>query len=152
MPDVCIRFKLPGNVLAEILKAAKECGSVTVTADGEKLSVEAGQCHPDSQFRSPALVMSLGASDQTFRMTWRASNLKLMPGDYTVEAGYRVVNGKEYWLSRLINGSVEYFVAVERSEAPPEIAKGIEKEIRDAQARTATEPLRWQRQRKRRGT
>jgi hypothetical protein len=138
MPDVCVGFKLPGDVLGEILKAAKEYGFVTVTADGEKLSVEASQWYPD---KSPALVASVGPSDQTFRMTWCASNLKLMPGDYMVEVGYRVVNGKDYWLSRLVNGSVEYFVAVERFEAPPEIAKSIEKEIQDAQARTATEPL-----------
>jgi hypothetical protein len=141
MPDVCIRFKLPGNVLAEILKAAKECGFVTVTADGEKLWVEASDCYPGSLSKSPALVMSLGASDQTLRITWRATNLKLMPGDYMVEVGYRVVNGKDHWLSRLVSGSVEYFAAVERFEAPPEIAKSIEKEIQDAQARTATEPL-----------
>lgn len=107
LPSVDITFSISASALANIMKMLATLGlpEVAITGDGEKLSV----CALDSKnANSETHSEDVGTADKRFKSIFKAENLKIIPGDYTIDVSSRGIahfKGKE----------IEYWIAVEQN-------------------------------------
>jgi hypothetical protein len=104
-PDVS--FDLDEAQLAMILRTAAvlKASDVSIAGDGSNLKVVVSDKKNDT---ANAYEMSIGATDKQFSANLKIENLKMLPGDYTVE-----VSSKK--ISKFTNkaSDLSYFVAIE---------------------------------------
>jgi hypothetical protein len=104
-PDVS--FDLDEAQLAMILRTAAvlKASDVSIAGDGSNLKVVVSDKKNDT---ANAYEMSIGSTDKVFSANLKIENLKMLPGDYTVE-----VSSKK--ISKFTNkaSDLSYFVAIE---------------------------------------
>jgi len=105
LPDPEVSFSITADELAEVMKALSVLSlpEIAVVGDGETIAVQAVDSkNPSGDIYS----VDVGTTEAKFRMIIRADNIKLLPGDYTVEISSK-------GLSHFKSNDVEYFIAVE---------------------------------------
>lgn len=106
-PPAEVSFDLDEAQLAMILRTAAvlKASDVSITGDGSSLNVVVSDKKNDT---ANAYEMSIGSTDKEFSANLKVENLKMLPGDYTVE-----VSSKK--ISKFTNkaNDLSYFVAIE---------------------------------------
>ena len=104
-PDAEVKFDLLGADLQECLKALNVLGlpEVAVVGDGKNIMLQAiDSKNPSCDIYST----TVGETTDTFKMIFRAENLKMVPGSYKVMISSR-------GLSKFYNDDIEYYISVE---------------------------------------
>jgi len=104
-PDAEVEFDLLGADLQETIKALNVLGlpEIAVVGDGKNIMLQA----IDSKNNSCDIYSTtVGETEDTFRMIFRAENLKMIPGSYKV-----LISSKG--LSKFYNDDIEYYISVE---------------------------------------
>lgn len=107
LPDPEVEFVLSADNLQELLKALSVLSlpEIAVVGDGSTVSVQVlDSKNPSGDVYSVAV----GETTNTFRMIFKAENLKLLPGSYEVRISSK-------GLSHFSSSEVEYYIAVEAS-------------------------------------
>ena len=107
LPDPEVEFTLSADNLQELLKALSVLSlpEIAVVGDGSSVSVQVlDSKNPSGDVYSVAV----GETTNTFRMIFKAENLKLLPGSYDVKISSK-------GLSHFNSPEVEYYIAVEAS-------------------------------------
>jgi len=107
LPDPEVEFTLSADNLQELLKALSVLSlpEIAVVGDGSSVSVQVlDSKNPSGDVYSVAV----GETINTFRMIFKAENLKLLPGSYDVKISSK-------GLSHFNSPEVEYYIAVEAS-------------------------------------
>lgn len=106
-PEADVTFDLDESQLARIIRAAGvvKAQDVSVRGDGERLQVVVSDKKNDT---SNAYEVNIGETDKTFSANLKIENLKMLPGDYSVE-----VSSKK--ISKFTHKTLDltYFVAIE---------------------------------------
>lgn len=103
--DTDVSFQLSGDTLSKVQKAmgVLSAPEFAVVGDGTNISVQA----TDSKNPvSDNFAITVGASDHKFRMIFRSENMKLIPGDYTVNISFK-------GLGHFHNDIIQYWIAAE---------------------------------------
>jgi len=105
LPSVDVSVQLKDVTFKTVMKQLGILGlpEIVISGDGEKVYIMAVDTKNST---SDVGSIEIGETDKTFKAVFRVENLKLLPGDYTVEIS-------EKKLSRFYNTDVEYFIAVE---------------------------------------
>lgn len=106
-PDAEVSFELTTEVLADVTKAlgVLRQPEIAVVGDGTTLSLQTiNSKDPTSDVYS----VELGETDQTFKVIFKAENIRLLPDTYQVDISSR---GISRWESK----DLRYFVAVEEN-------------------------------------
>lgn len=104
-PDAEVDFDLLGNDLQECIKALNVLGlpEVAVIGNGSNIMLQAiDSKNPSCDIYST----TVGETTDTFKMIFRAENLKMIPGNYKV-----MISSKG--LSKFYNDEIEYYISVE---------------------------------------
>ena len=106
VPPADIQFKLTADQINMIMKTSGvlRASDVTVEGDGTNLRVIVGDKKNSS---ANNYVVELGDTTAKFKANIRVDNLKIIPGDYTVELAAKKV-------AKFINGDLEYVVVLEQ--------------------------------------
>jgi hypothetical protein len=107
LPSAEVEFDLLGGDLQETIKALNVLGlpEIAVVGDGKNIMLQA----IDSKNSSCDIYSTtVGETEDTFRMIFRAENLKMIPGSYKV-----LISSKG--LSKFYNDDIEYYISVETS-------------------------------------
>ena len=103
MPDCEINFKLTADDLNKVLKAmgVLQLPEIAVTGDGESMNIEAIDSKNPS---SDNYKVRLADTSLSFKMIFKAENIKIMSGDYDVaisSKGIAYFHGSniEYWIA-----------------------------------------------------
>lgn len=105
LPNPEVSFNIDTTELNEVLKALSVLSlpEIAVVGDGSKITVQAiDSKNPSGDVYS----VDVGETKSNFRMIIRAENVKLLPGDYSVQISSK-------GLSHFKSADVEYFIAVE---------------------------------------
>ncbi len=105
LPNPEVSFKIDTTELNEVLKALSVLSlpEIAVVGDGLRITVQAiDSKNPSGDVYS----VDVGETKSNFRMIIRAENVKLLPGDYSVQISSK-------GLSHFKSADVEYFIAVE---------------------------------------
>jgi hypothetical protein len=105
LPSVDISFKLTNLALSDVMKALAvlRLPEIAVVGDGEDINLQA----IDSTGKvSDVYSIVVGKSAEKFKMIFKAENIKVIPGDYTVEISKKGI-------SHFVNDVAEYWIAVE---------------------------------------
>jgi len=78
---------------------------IHISGDGTNVFIQASDVKNPS---GDSYSIQIGSSDKTFRAIFKSENIKVLPGDYTVEICSKGI-------SKWFNDNVEYFIAVESS-------------------------------------
>lgn len=100
-----VSFQLSGDTLSKVQKAmgVLNMPEFAVVGDGTSISVQA----IDSKNPvSDNFAVTVGSTTHTFRMIFKAENMKLIPGDYTVNMSFK-------GLAHFESDSVQYWIAAE---------------------------------------
>lgn len=106
LPSVDVSVTVTDAQLKDIFKGLAILGvpEIVFTGNGEGVSLVATDTkNPTSCLHS----VEVGETTKTFKAIFKVENLKLLPGDYTVEICSKGI-------SRWHNDQVEYFIAVEK--------------------------------------
>lgn len=109
LPDPEVEFTLSADNLNELLKALSVLSlpELAVVGDGTTVSVQVlDSKNPSGDVYS----VSVGETTNTFRMIFKAENLKLLPGTYDVKISSK-------GLSHFNSPEVEYYIAVESTSS-----------------------------------
>lgn len=107
MPECEIQFRLLGDDLTKVLKAmgVLQLPEIAVTGNGSEMFVEAIDSKNPS---SDSYKVQVGTTSYTFKMIFKAENVKIMAGDYDVSISSK---GIAHFKGQV----VEYWVATEAS-------------------------------------
>lgn len=107
MPPAEIQFRLTGDDLSKVLKAmgVLQLPEIAVTGDGQSMYIEAIDSKNPS---SDTYKVRLADTELTFKMIFKAENIKIMSGDYDVQISSQ---GIAYFKGT----DVEYWIATEAS-------------------------------------
>lgn len=107
LPKAEINFELTEKDFSKVMKAMSVSGlpEIAVTGEDGKLSLQAIDSKGVSK---DVFTINIGKTKLAFRMIFRADNLKIIPGDYTV-----AISSKG--LAHFKSEKVEYWIAVEQN-------------------------------------
>lgn len=107
IPDPEIQFKLAGATLDRVQKAmgVLKMPEIAVTGDGSDVYLEAIDMKNPS---GDKFAMKVGETSHTFRMIFKAENIKVINGDYDVSISSKGI-------SHFVGEDVEYWIATEAS-------------------------------------
>lgn len=107
LPSKEIVFDLSNDVLQQVRRAMGVLGSpeLAVVGDGEKITLQAVNSKTPN---SDTFAIEVGNTQHTFKMYFRADNIKLLPANYHVE----ISSGR---IAHFEGDDVEYWVAVENN-------------------------------------
>lgn len=108
LPSTDISFKITNTDLSNILRGLSvlRLPEIAVVGDGSKISLQA----IDSKgITLDTYSVTVGNTDKTFKMFFKAENMKIIPGDYDVE----ITKG----ISKFKGTNIEYFIAVEANSS-----------------------------------
>lgn len=105
LPDPEVEFTLSADDLQEVLKALSVLSlpEIAVVGDGSIVSVQVLDSKNPS---GDTYSVTVGETTNTFKMIFKAENLKLLPGTYDVRISSK-------GLSHFNSPEVEYYIAVE---------------------------------------
>lgn len=105
LPDPEIKFQLSTETLGRVMKAlsVSQLPNIAVVGDGVNIYLQAMDAEGKS---NDTFSVNVGDTEATFKMIFRADNIKLMPGTYDVEISSK-------GLSHFKGDTVEYWIAVE---------------------------------------
>lgn len=107
IPTPEVQFGLKNDVLVRTMKALSIIGApeIAVRGDGSSVFFEAiNSKNPSESMYS----VNVGDTKDTFRLIFRAENIKLLPDDYTVEISSKGI-------SHFTGSDVEYWITLEQS-------------------------------------
>ena len=107
LPSVDVSVNLTNDNLKAIEKAlgVLSVPEIIFTGIGGKVYLQAANSlNPSGDFYS----IEIGESGRDFRAIFKSENIKILPGDYSVDISSKGI-------SRFYNDDVEYFIAVEQS-------------------------------------
>lgn len=106
-PAADVNFTLTSDQIDTIRKTSSvlKASDVSIVGDGETLKVIVSD---KKNATSNAYTVDLGDTDQTFKANLKIDNLKMLPGDYTVE-----ISSKKISRFKKTTGELTYFIAVE---------------------------------------
>lgn len=110
LPNIAATVKISASNLADILKALSVMGlpQLAFVGDGENVSVQA--INSEDPTSDVFKITNLGETDRVFRAIYKVENLKIVPGEYTVDIAERGIS--------LFRGEgIEYFVAIEKNSS-----------------------------------
>ena len=107
LPDPEVEFTLSADDLQEVLKGLSVLSlpEIAVVGDGSIVSVQVLDSKNPS---GDTYSVTVGETTNTFKMIFKAENLKLLPGTYDVRISSK-------GLSHFNSTEVEYYIAVEAS-------------------------------------
>jgi len=108
LPNVATTVKISASTLADILKALSVMGlpELALVGDGESISVQA--INSEDPTSDVFKITNLGNTDKVFKAIYKVENLKILPGEYTVDIASKGIS--------LFKGeNIEYFVAIEKN-------------------------------------
>ena len=102
LPSHDVQFELKNDILNRVMKALGIIGApeIAITGDGEKVYLEViNTANPSSS----TYKVEVGITDKRFQLIFLADNLKILPGDYTVDICKRGIahfksEDLEYWM------------------------------------------------------
>jgi hypothetical protein len=106
-PDPDIEFDLPGSMLSQIQRVASilHVSDFSLVGDGSTMTISVGD---KTSATSNTFTSDVGPTDKTFRVNFKAENLKLLPGDYNVAIG-----AKKIARFKAKNQDLTYLIATE---------------------------------------
>lgn len=106
-PSADVNFTLTSEQIDTIRKTSSvlKASDVSIVGDGATLKVIVSD---KKNATSNAYTVDLGDTDQTFKANLKIDNLKMLPGDYTVE-----ISSKKISRFKKTTGELTYFIAVE---------------------------------------
>jgi hypothetical protein len=107
LPDPEVEFNLSAENLQELLKALSVLSLPEIAVVGDGTSIYA-QVLDSKNPSGDTYSVTVGETTNTFRMIFKAENLKLIPGTYDVRISSK-------GLSHFNSPEVEYYIAVEAS-------------------------------------
>ena len=109
LPSVDVSVSITNDNIKNVEKALGllSVPEILITGDGTSVSLQAADSkNPTGDVHS----IKIGETNKTFRAIFKAENIKVLPGDYSVEVCSKGI-------SRWFNNDVEYFIAVESSSS-----------------------------------
>ena len=109
LPSVDVSVNITNDNIKNVEKALGllSVPEILITGDGTSVYLQAADSkNPTGDVHS----IKIGETDKTFRAIFKAENIKVLPGDYSVEVCSKGI-------SRWFNNDVEYFIAVESSSS-----------------------------------
>lgn len=115
MPDVVVNFELKQKDFSELMKAAAvlQLPDICVRSNDDKIEMVVLD-KKDTTSNSYSIVVGDNTNNATFTFYMKAENLKLIPGDYDVGIGEKVVSRfvsknryLTYWIALEIESSYE---------------------------------------------
>lgn len=105
LPSVDVEFKLTNKDIQTVMKALGVLGlpEIAVVGDGSTVSLQAVDTKAGS---ADTYSINVGETDKAFRAIFRAENMKMMDGDYTVRLSSKGI-------SQFIGMDIEYWIAIE---------------------------------------
>jgi hypothetical protein len=105
LPSVDVEFKLTNKDIQTVMKALGVLGlpEIAVVGDGSTVSLQAVDTKAGS---ADTYSIDVGETDKAFRAIFRAENMKMMDGDYTVRLSSKGI-------SQFIGMDIEYWIAIE---------------------------------------
>jgi len=105
LPSVDVEFKLTNKDIQTVMKALGVLGlpEIAVVGDGSSVSLQAVDTKAGS---ADTYSIDVGETDKAFRAIFRAENMKMMDGDYTVRLSSKGI-------SQFIGMNIEYWIAIE---------------------------------------
>lgn len=107
LPEVAVEFNLSSENLTDAMKALSVLGLPQIAIVGEEGKVKV-QAVDTANPTGDVYSVDVGDTDKVFKAVFLASNLKLIPEDYTVRVSSKGISNFE-------GSTVNYFVAVEKS-------------------------------------
>lgn len=107
LPSVDASFQISNAAMQNIMKMMGNLGvpEIAIIGDGKNLMVSAlDSKNPGTESHTE----KVGVTDKVFRAIFKAENVKLVPGDYTVEVSSKGI-------SHFKSDDVEYWIAVEQN-------------------------------------
>lgn len=107
LPSVDVSVNITNDNIKDIEKALGVLAvpEIIVSGDGNNIYLQAADSkNSTGDFYS----IVIGETSKTFRAIFKAENIKILPGDYTVDICSKGI-------SKFYNNEVEYFIAVEQS-------------------------------------
>ena len=107
LPSVDVSVIITNDNIKNVEKALGllSVPEIIITGDGTNVFLQAANSkNPIGDVHS----IKIGETNRTFRAIFKAENIKVLPGDYSVEICSRGI-------SRWFNENVEYFIAIEES-------------------------------------
>lgn len=106
-PAADVSFTLSADQLAMILKtsSALKAGDVTISGEDGVLQVSVSD---KKNATSNAYTMDIGSTNETFKANLKVENLKMMPGEYTVE-----ISSKKISRFKSTSSDLTYYIAIE---------------------------------------
>lgn len=107
LPSIDAECKLTNKDIQSVLKAlgVLDLPEIAVVGDGERISLQAVDSKNGA---SDTYSVDVGETDRVFRAIFRAENLKMIEGDYTLKVSSKGI-------SQFIGTDVTYWVAIEAS-------------------------------------
>lgn len=107
LPSVDVTFDLTNKNIQTVMKALGILGlpEIAVVGDGETVSLQAIDSKAGS---ADNYSIGVGATDKVFRAIFRAENMRMMDGDYTVKISSKGI-------SQFSGIDVTYWIAIEAS-------------------------------------
>jgi hypothetical protein len=105
LPSVEVEFKISTDQIRDVEKALGVLGlpEIAIGGDGKEIFIAA----IDSKLQGGDVYsLRVGDTDKNFKVFFKSENIKILPGEYTVQISSRGI-------SRFFNDETEYFVAVE---------------------------------------
>lgn len=107
LPEIDVSVAITNSNIKDIERAlgVLSVPHIVIAGDGSKIYIRAADVkNPTGDLYS----IELGETDKTFTAVFKSENIKVLPGDYTVDICLKGI-------SRFYNDDVEYFIAVEKS-------------------------------------
>lgn len=106
-PSADVAFTLSADQLEMIRKTSSvlKAGDVSIVGDGTSLKVIVSD---KKNATSNAYTVDIGETDQTFKANLKVENLKMLPGDYSVE-----VSSKKISRFKNATNDLTYYIAIE---------------------------------------
>lgn len=105
LPSVDVEFRLTNKDIQTVMKALGVLGlpEIAVVGDGSTVSLQAVDTKAGS---ADTYSIDVGETDKAFRAIFRAENMKMMDGDYTVRLSSKGI-------SQFVGMDIEYWIAIE---------------------------------------
>lgn len=107
LPSIDVTVNITNDNIKDIEKALGVLAvpEIIVSGDGSNINLQAADSkNSTGDFYS----IVIGETSKTFRAIFKAENIKILPGDYTVDICSKGI-------SKFYNNEVEYFITVEQS-------------------------------------
>ena len=107
LPSVDVSVSVTDGNIKDVEKAlgVLSVPDIIISGDGSKIYLQAADSKNPT---GDSYSIDIGSTDKTFRAIFKAENIKVLPGDYTIEICSKGI-------SKFYNDDVEYFIAVESS-------------------------------------